>query len=184
MAKQREAKCQETVEREIAQSRDWNGGRKVRDQFLGCGKGKRSLLITKRSLIELSQVDGNAPERWSQPLCMSSILRGSQHLLCFCFPMKRNVRLTSQFPEARDDALLRAVRGGCEQLIGDVQGKKWIVAGKCEFCTRVPDEPLPDRLGGIIRPERGREEGFGPRDIVLCKRDESKEPGYNAGPYP
>ena len=81
---------------------------------------------------------------------MRSLLRGSQHLFCFCFLMKRHEGLPAQFPEAWDDTLRREVRGGCEQLIGDVQGKRWIIAGKCEFCTRVPDEPLPDRLGGII----------------------------------
>src|SRR4029077_9821666 len=63
----------------------WNGGCQFLDQFLRSCKGNHSLLSTTLILIQLSQVDGNAPEQWSQPLRMSSVLRGSQRPFCFCF---------------------------------------------------------------------------------------------------
>ena len=76
----------------------------------------------------------------------------------------------------------REVRGGSEQLISDVQRERRIIAGKREFCTRVPDKPLSNGSGRIIWLKRGVEEGFGTRHIVLRKTDESKEPRYNASP--
>src|SRR5215472_4847379 len=162
----------------------WDGDGEFLDQFLGGGKGMLSLLVTPLGLIQLSEVDGNAPQQWSQPLCMRSILRCSQHLFCFCFPMKRHEGFTAQFPEARDDTLPGDVRGRCDQPIGDVKRQARVTMDKGEVGSCSPHEPLPDRLGGIIRPEHCVEKGFGPRHLVLCNRDECKEPGYNAGPEP
>jgi hypothetical protein len=63
----------------------------------------------------------------------------------------------------------RDVRGGCEQLIGDVQGVRWIIAGKRKVCTRVPDKPLSNGLHGVVWLLCGVEEGFSSRHIVLRK---------------
>src|SRR5947209_13156604 len=143
-----------------------------------------SLFVSPLGVSQFALGQGNTPQQCSQAVlecCRSCLL---EDRFSFCCLLQFGECLPTQFREAGNARLTREADGGCEQLIGDVQGKKRIVAGKCEFCTRVPDEPLPDRVGGIIRPERGVEESFGPRDIVLGKGDERKEAGDNAGPYP
>jgi hypothetical protein len=53
----------------------------------------------------------------------------------------------------------RDVRGGCEQLVGDAQGVRWIIAGKRGLCTRTRQAAV-NGLHGVVWLECGVEEGF------------------------
>jgi hypothetical protein len=48
-----------------AKSGVWNGGGEVLDQFLGEGLGMLRLLVTPLGLIQIPEVDGNAPQQRS-----------------------------------------------------------------------------------------------------------------------
>src|SRR5437764_14217412 len=139
----------------------WYAAGKVLQHFQGLGKSSFSLFVSALGVSKFALGQGNTPQQWSQAVleCGRSCILEDR--FSFCCLLQFGECLPTQFREAGNARLTREAEGGCEQLIGDLQGKKWIIAGKGEFCTCVPDEPLPDRLGWIIRPQRCVEERFG-----------------------
>src|SRR3989441_8745959 len=139
----------------------WYVGSQFLDQRPCNGKCLFGLFQEPPSLIELTQCNANTPQQRSQPLCMRSFLRGSQHRFRFCHPFKRRQGLTAQFPEAGNDILVRQIGGTCDQPIGDGERRAGVTASKSEGGTCSPDEPLPAGLPGSIGVKRGSQERFG-----------------------
>src|SRR2546430_15808266 len=113
---------------------------------MGLGKMSFSLFVSALGVSEFALGQANTPQQWSQAVleCGRSCILEDR--FSFCCLLQFDECLPTQFREAGYARLTREADGGCEQLIGDVQGKMWIVAGQSQAGASSPHQPLPKRL--------------------------------------
>ena len=126
-----------------------------------------SLFVSALGVSEFALGQANTPQQWSQAVleCGRSCILEDR--FSFCCLLQFDECLPTQFREAGNTRLTREAEGGCEQLIGDVQGKMWIVASQGQLGAGSPHQPLPERLHCGIGFKRRSQERVGRGLVVL-----------------